>query len=374
MTVIRVLVAVAGIITVITALASAARTVVLPRATPARVARIAFLIVRGVLRRLGRWAARHGHDRTREDLLALQGPFGLFAQIALWTLLVATGFAAVLWALDDKGASWPGIRDAVRESGSAITTLGLVHPSHVGAEFVAYAEAGVGLTLLALAITYLPTIYGAFSRREALVAKLTVRSGAPPTPTALLQRSWQLARLDRMEEVWNSWEEWFIDIGESHTSFPQLTFFRSPRLATSWVTAAVAILDASAVARHGLDVPVDSRAVLTTQAGIDALDLVGEFLGVPEVHEERPQLDAAVFYAGLDELAAAGLPVVEDRQVAWERFAAERVRYERPALTLADLADAVPTDWLPAELFLGHRPPVFRPGRRRPPVTPEAIE
>jgi hypothetical protein len=366
MLIVRILVAVIGALVIVIVLASAVRTVVLPRAYPARVARVAFLIVRSVLTGLGRGAARHGRKDTREELLSLQGPFALFAQIAAWSSSVAIGFAALMWAVDDLPSSYDGIRDALRASGSSLTTIGLFHPAHVAAEFVAYAEAGVGLVLLALFITYLPTIYGAFSRREALVTKLTVRTGAPPTPTALLLRSWELGRLERMEEVWNSWQDWFIDIAESHTSFPQLVFFRSPRLSTSWVTAAVTILDASAIARHALDIPVDSRAVLSSQAGVAAFDLIGEFLGAPVGKETRPRLPEQLFMTGLDELAAAGLPVRQDHNAAWKGFAAERVRYEPDALILAGLADAVATPWLPAELFLSHRPPVFRPDRRRP--------
>jgi hypothetical protein len=374
MILVRVLVAVLGALLVLTVLASAVRTVVLPRAYPARVARVAFLGVRLVLIRLSQLAERRDNQHRREEILSLQGPFGLFAQIITWTVLAAIGFAAVMWSADVMPATLRGVRDALRESGSSMTTLGIFHPVHPGAEFVDFTAAGVGLVLLALAITYLPTIYGAFSRREALVSKLTVRTGAPPTPTALLISSWQLGRLERLEEVWSSWQEWFIDVGESHTSFPQLTFFRSPRLSTSWVTAAVTILDASSLARHALDIPVDSRAVLTSQAGVAALDLIGEFLGLPAADESRPRLAPEVFQAGLDEMAEAGVPIVSDRDRAWREFCADRVRYEFDALVLAGLADAVPTAWLPHEMFMGHRPPILRPSGRQPARPAEPME
>jgi hypothetical protein len=51
-------------------------------------------------------------------------------------------------------------------------TLGFDRLSGLGRQLVAFAAAGVGLTLLALVITYLPSLYGAFARREALVTKL----------------------------------------------------------------------------------------------------------------------------------------------------------------------------------------------------------
>jgi hypothetical protein len=361
MIVVRLLIGLAGALGVLVVLSSAVRSVVLPRAFPARLARVAFLAVRLPLASLAALAARRGAHRRREELLSLQGPLGILAQLATWTLLVAAGFTAVLWAVEHHPASWAGLSAAARESGSSLSTLGIVRSAHVAGQFVAFAEAGVGLVLLALVVTYLPTIYGAFSRREALVAKLTIRAGAPPTPTGLLRRSWELGRFDRLEEVWHSWEEWFIDVGESHTSFPQLTFFRSSRPNTSWVTAAETILDAAALAHHGIDAAGDSRSELTTLAGVSALQLVGEFLGILPSPEDGPRLDRGVFLQALNELAEAGLPVVQDRERAWRGFAEERGRYESLLFTIAGLADAVPTAWLPAEQFGRHRPPILRP-------------
>jgi hypothetical protein len=361
MTALRILIGLAGALGVLVVLSSAVRSVVLPGAFPARVARVAFLAARLPIAALASREARRGGARRREELLSLQGPLGILAQLATWTTLVAVGFTALLWAVDRLPASFAGVRDAARESGSSLSTLGIVRPAHMAGAFVAFAEAGVGLVLLAIVVTYLPTIYGAFSRREALVGKLTVRAGAPPTPTGLLRRTWELGRFERLEEVWLSWEEWFIDVGESHTSFPQLTFFRSPRADTSWVTAAATVLDAAGLVRHALDVAPDSRMELTTEAGVDALELIGEFLGIPPATEAEPTLERRVFLDALAEFADAGIPLVDDRERAWQGFTAERRRYERLLLTIAGMTDAVPTPWLPAEKFGRHRPPVLRP-------------
>ncbi|HWD73626.1 MAG TPA: hypothetical protein VG371_00720 [Solirubrobacteraceae bacterium] len=47
--------------------------------------------------------------------------------------------------------------------------------------------------------------------------------------------------------MWDSWENWFIELGESHTTFPQLGFFRSPHPRNHWVLAAEAVLDGAAL-------------------------------------------------------------------------------------------------------------------------------
>ena len=104
---------------------------------------------------------------------------------------------------------------------------------------VAFLEAGIGLGLVSLMISYLPTIYGAFSRREALVGMLEVRAGLPPSPSELFRRFARIGWLDSIDEdVFEPWESWFVDIEESHSSTPALVFFRSPHPERSWITAA----------------------------------------------------------------------------------------------------------------------------------------
>jgi hypothetical protein len=354
MTIARWIVGLLGAVSVLVVLGSAMRTVILPRAVPALIARVAFLAIRGVLRT----AALRSSSRRREELLSLQGPMGLFAQLTTWVTLVAVGFAAMLWAADGRPANLAGVGDALRESGSSLTTLGLAHPYRLAGEAVAYVEAAVGLVFLALVITYLPTIYGAFSRREALVSKLSVRVGSPPTAAGLLLRSWRLGRFDRLEEVWDSWEDWFIEVGETHTSFPQLSFFRSARASTSWVTAAGAVLDAAALIDAGVGSAPDSRAQLCLDAGIDAMSRLASYFGAPGHSADWPRLPRETVAATLTELADTGVPLRCDEEQAWRNFARWRARYERQLLTMAALADAVPTPWLPQADFPQHRPPL----------------
>ncbi len=112
---------------------------------------------------------------------------------------------------------------------------------------MAFLEGMVGLILLALLISYLPTMYSSFSRREAQVALLAVRAGSPPTGVDLVQRLWTIGLTDGLNELWTGWEQWFAELDETHTSAPSLVFFRSPRPERSWVTAAGAVLDGASI-------------------------------------------------------------------------------------------------------------------------------
>lgn len=169
------LVALAGVAGV---LSSVLRTVVLPRAVPARLARFTFLAVRASLLLRLRLSGRSDYE-TRDRVFALQAPLGLLAQLITWSVLIFLWFAALFWALSPQGLTSTNIVQALELSGSSMVTLGIDHPQGLVRQLVAFAAAGVGLTLLALVITYLPSLYGAFSRREALITKLVTRAGSP---------------------------------------------------------------------------------------------------------------------------------------------------------------------------------------------------
>ncbi len=101
--------------------------------------------------------------------------------------------------------------------------------------------------LALLLVTYLPSLYAAFSRREAQIALLEARAGSPPSGVDMIERYHRIDWLDRLTAVWEDWEAWFADIEETHTSLPALAFFRSPQPEQSWVTAAGAVLDGAAL-------------------------------------------------------------------------------------------------------------------------------
>ncbi|MGI8698678.1 MAG: hypothetical protein ACR2J0_05995 [Mycobacteriales bacterium] len=263
LTALRVLVFLAGLAVVALTAASAVRTVVLPRAVPARLTRVVFLAVRGLYRlRLGRAA---GYEQ-RDAVMASYAPVSLLVLLQMWLVLVWLGYAAMLWAAGAGSTAY----DLVL-SGSSLVTLGFVAPHTTVLILLAITEAAVGLVLLALLITYLPSLYGAFSRREAMVAKLAVRAGEPPSGAELLIRASVLSNLDALGEFFAGWEDWFIELEETHTSFPALTFFRSPQPDQSWVTAAGAVLDAASLRASTVDAPRDVTSELTIRAGYLAL-------------------------------------------------------------------------------------------------------
>jgi hypothetical protein len=357
MLVVRILVAILALAEVSAVLLSVLRSVVLPRAVPARLARLTFLVVRVAL--LARLRGRTDYA-TRDRVLALQAPLGLFAQLFGWALLIFVGFAALFWSVE-SGHSVVG---AIDLAGSSMLTLGIDSPHGLVSHLVAFSAAGVGLTLLALVITYLPSVYQAFSRREAVIAKLVVRVGNPPTGAALLERTWHLGRFDQLEEVWEGWEDWFIQVSETHTTFPQLVFFRSPQPENHWVLSAEAVLDGAALLIAACDAPRQSRSELCVEAGVRALVSIADFLGVPR----RPPDDEVIialprerFDEALVRLGQEGVPLLEDHEAAWDDFRRIRARYEPLIAVMGRMTDAPRSDWSSwSDSTPRHSPPLLR--------------
>ncbi len=163
----------AGAVVVVGTLGSAMRTVVLPRGAPAHLTSAVFATVRRLFElRLRRSASYERRDRV----MAPYGPTSLLLLALVWLAIALVGYTAMFWALGGRS-----LRDAVVTSGSSLLTLGFVRPQDMPSIVLAIIEAITGLALLALLITYLPSLYTAFSRREAAVARLEVRAGAPPS-------------------------------------------------------------------------------------------------------------------------------------------------------------------------------------------------
>jgi hypothetical protein len=338
--ILRILVAIAGATAVAATFLSALRTVVLPRGVPARLAGVVFISLRLAynlrLRRVDSYA-------DRDAVMATYGPFSLLVLLGAWLLVTYFGFVAIWWSIGRT------LKDAFALSGSSLSTLGFQHPPGLPGVAIAAAEAIAGLVLLALLITYLPALYQAFKSREFLVAKLEVRAGQPPSGATLLWRFSTLGRIDQLDELWKEWEGFFIDIEESHTSFPALSFFRSPQPGHSWVTAAGAVLDGAALRVSSTDLPKDVDAQLTLRAGYIALRRICTFYRVP--YPEDPQRGDPIsvrrdeYDGALELMAKGGVPLRADREAGWLDFAGWRVNYDATLLALAALTMAPYAEW-----------------------------
>ena len=348
-----------GAIIVGSTVLSAIMTLVVPRALPVLITRWVFVTLRALF---NLWAKRAKSFEERDRAMALYGPISVVSLAAVWLALTGLGYMLMYWAL---GA--PGLRGAFTLSGSSIFTLGFAVPRSLPTTALSFSEATLGIGLLALLISYLPSMYAAFARREAAVAALDVRAGTPPTAVAMLIRFSLIEGMDQLTEHWRAWERWFVDITESHTSNAAVVFFRSPHWEHSWVTASGAVLDAASLLDSTLDQPRSPEAQLCIRAGYIALRRIADFFRIaypadPHWPAEPISIQRSEFDEACASMAAAGVKLKGDLEQAWRDFAGWRVNYDRVLLALATLTMAPYAPWSSDRSIVFRRGPI---GRRR---------
>jgi hypothetical protein len=337
---VRTLSFVAGITIALWTVVSALRTTVLPRSAQVAISRLVY----SGMRKLFMIPAGPTRSYAKRDrILALYGPMTLLALPIVWLILIGLSYTLMFWAL--TGGSFA---DAVALSGSSITTLGFIPAATVAERILAFTEAGWGLILVTLMITYLPSIYATFSRRETQVALLEVRAGDPPSAVEMLTRYHRIGWMERTTETWLAWERWFVELEESHTTFPILVFFRSPQPQRSWVTASGAVLDAAALYISCTE-SIPAGAGVCIRAGSIALRRLADFFGIqfdPDPAPDDPiSISRSEFDEAWNELTAAGLELKTDQDQAWRDFAGWRVNYDTVLLALAEVTVAPYAPW-----------------------------
>ncbi len=346
----------------LTTLGSAIRTVVVPRGEQVFITRTLFIFLRWSF---GFVAGRRHTWESHERVKARMAPVGLIMLPVIWAVSVIAAMSLTFWAIDDRSYG-----SALALSGSSLTTLGF-RTADGGAQLtVAVIEGLIGLGLVGLMISFIPTIYSAFSRREVAVAKLHIRAskvGERASPEVLLTRIHFIDGLDQMPQLWSEWEDWFVDIEESHSSFPMLVFFRSPVPERSWISGAGLALDTASLYISVLELPRAPRAELMIHTGTMALRRIAHFFGFDYETDPAPDdpisIERGEFLEVYETLKDVGLPIRSDFDAAWRDFSGWRVNYDQPLLQLAAFADAPPALWSSDRSVAYRRPTVIR--RRR---------
>ena len=336
--ILRIATGLGGMVLVITTLSAAIRSFVLPRNEVVRLNVWVFMGIRTIFDAAAKLA--NSYER-RDRIMAHYAPVALVALPVFWEALVSVGYTSMYWAVGE-GSLWK----CYNLSSSYLLTLGTTKTTHGVVAAFGYSEATLGLLLLTLLLSYLPTIYQAFSRREATVALLELRAGTPPTAGRLLTWLNHDGSVQNDDVQWAEWERWFVEIEESHTSLPILSFFRSPQPGRSWVTSGGLILDTAALLFAAVDGPQPRQAQLTFKAGCLALNRVYRFFddkaGIePSANPTEENVPERLsFDEACQLLADEGLPICEDRAAAWQQYQELRGRYAKAVGFLARLTMA----------------------------------
>ena len=337
----RIVLMLLGLWLVVIAVSAAIRSFILPRNESVRFNSLVFMGVRLIFDFAASMGRTYAH---RDRIMAHYAPIALVALPVAWEAMLSLAYTLIYWALGE--GDWA---TCYQLSCSSLLTLGSTDSKSMVISVFSYSEAMLGLLLLTLLLSYLPTIYQAFSRRETTVARLELRAGTPAKPTALLLWLYNDNDLHNDDQQWSEWEQWFVELEESHTSLPIISFFRSPQPGRSWVSASGLILDTANLFFSALDGPRPKQAELTFKAGCVALNRIYRFFNEKAGSEPSsllPQDDMQEkpgyvdFQCACDELAENGLPVRADRAAAWQQYLELRARYQTAREFLAKLTMA----------------------------------
>jgi hypothetical protein len=335
----RVFGAVLGLLLVINTTASVLITLVIPRGRVG-FARVADHWVDAFYQLLARLL--HTYER-RDDLLASQAAITLGVLLACWLTAYLFGYGLILWPHDGSFGM------ALREAGSSQFTLGFAASRGTTPGLVDFIAAATGMTVVALQIAYLPTLYSAYNRRETEVTLLGSRAGSPAWGPEILARFYVAGAMDALPSLYVDWERWSADVAESHSNYPSLLRFRSPDPYSSWIVSELAMLDSAALylAVAPSRAPVTARLCL--QMGFTCLRRLGRTLHMPMADDPRPddpiELTREEFEQGWQRLVAVGFPLERSFDDAWAHFRGWRVNYESIAYRLVWAIDTVPALW-----------------------------
>ena len=292
---------------------------------------------------LGRRAA----PELREGFLAVYGPLSLLGLLVTWVLLLVAGWGAVWWGLRSAVTGVDDYLDAVYFAGVGFFTVGFgdLVPTGGLARLLVLVEAFMGLVTMALVIGYLPTLYGAYSRREVQLLSLDDMSDEATTPIGFLEACYTTGGAPAVAAAFLEWERWCDDVFDSHTAYPMLSLFRSRQPGQNWLTALWVVLDAATICLAAVD---DTNSGPAARLWRRASRMLQSLRGMPSVEDrvatlEGPPADETMFREAYQRLATLGAPLLPYEQ-AWGDFGRLRAAY-LPGLVAATNLLLVPLEF-----------------------------
>jgi hypothetical protein len=370
----RDLIAVVGALLVLAAWISVVGTLIVPRPVGSWLTRFVDKAVNGLFRIA---TAPVKSYRRRDQILAAEAAVLLLAQLGAWLLVFYLGYALLFWPFV------PDITAALITAGPGLWGIGGIGSAEVtgaGPRVIQDLSALSGIITITLQISYLPTLYGAFNRRENEISLLTARAGIPSWGPELLARTRYalgsgLSTIDTLPDLYERWEAWAADVAESHTTYLPLVRFRSPKPRSSWVVSLLAVLDSAALylsLSPGSAPEVQARLCL--RSGLICLGEVARAMGLNAPAADAPDMAAGLeltyedFLEAVERLREVDFPIERDPAEAWQDFSGWRVNYEKAAYAIALAVSAVRAPWSGPRL---HPDPVIYPLRPAPGRPPE---
>jgi hypothetical protein len=343
----RIVAAIVGGLLVLSAARSMIATIIVPRPARGWLTRSVDVLVNHAFRIA---IKKVDSFKRRDQVLAGQAPAILLAQLFAWLAIFFVGFSLLIWPFMHAG-----ITVAFNTIRPALWFIGSAKVSGAPERTIQDIASVTGLVTITLQIAYLPTLYAAFNRRETDLTLLNARAGVPSWGPELLARTHYAlgsgaSTIDTLPDLYAQWERFAADIAESHTTYPPLVRFRSPRPLTSWVIGLLAVVDSAALylsLSPGAAPTVPARLCL--RSGFVCLGQIAGALGLKVPETVDPDAGISLTYQefldAVDRMRQVDFPIERSAEQAWPDFVGWRVNYEQAAYAIAYAIEAVPALW-----------------------------
>ena len=311
---VRVVAAVGGVVLIVGMLSDAVATLIVTQGSSSfwRPTRIFYAVTWRVTKKV---AARLP-DRAGEYSLNVYPALSLLGLLVLWLAGLMVGWSLVYWGLDQRLGGTREFGTLLYYAGTSLVTpvFGSAHGNLV--RTLTLLETLTGVVTIALMISYLPALYGAYSRREARLLTLDDPMGGRITPMRVIAVNAPGGDVEMLYRAFGEWELWTADVLESHVSYPMLALFRSQHAGQSWVTALGLVTDAATLASACIEGAQSREPYFLYRRGRRAILEISNRLHIPRSEDAVAWLNEANFDVAWDGLVETGLPL-RDKASAW---------------------------------------------------------
>lgn len=259
----------------------------------------------------------------------------LLGLLIVWLIGLLFGWAFVYRGLGEPPGAAGDWATTVYYAGTALFAASFGAAHGTAAQLLSLVETVMGLGTVALLISYLPALYGAYSRREVKLLTLDDTLGTRITPVRVIAVHTPAADLEFFYRFCADWEQWTAEILESHSSYPMLALFRSQHAGQSWITALGVVTDSATLACAAIANADTREPYFLYRRGQRAIVDIASRLDVPLEPWLTDWVNRDNFDAAWIHLTGLGVPLRE-KEDAYQRLVELRARYGRRLQELID--------------------------------------
>lgn len=306
------------------------QAVLVPRFTPS-----SFRIAPYITSRIG-WPIFKSLACVIKDPIKLDLVLGTFAPLAfvvifvLWLSSIIFAYGLIIHGL---GAEFhPAVNDlptAIYLSGTSLLTVGfgdIVAVSHLG-RAVLLLGAATGITIVAIAVSFLFSMQQSVQKRETLVHSYQSRISPGFCAVSLLANYAALGLKHQLVDAIHDWETWTAHVLTSHRSFPLLCYFRSGHMSVPWLTLMGVFLDTANLLATTVNEERFAHSRFFLRIGSKSVQIFSAYFKLQPIASKMTKDD---FVWAYEHLEANGYELY-DLETAWDNFRLYHSQYG-PAL------------------------------------------